>query len=1024
MSESIPSSEPASALAGHPSVLAVLVVRTAEPALRECLHALANQSYSALGILAIDDATTDGSHDLLVRALGEPRVIRNEMPLGYARSFDAALAVPVTAAADYLFLVHGDTVLDPDAVTALVEATALGEGERVGVVGPKVVDLDRPRQLRDVGRSVDRFGHAMSPLQADEIDQGQFDRVLEVLAVAGCAMLVRREVWQGAGLYDERLGSDDVDLCWRSRIAGWRVLMTPRARVQHGAAHPDDDRPSTHSVRYDQDRLALAAVLKNYAFSTLAWVVPLGMVLTLVRLVFLSLARRFEEAYELLAAIGWNLSHLGGTWRRRRVAQHARTVRDHTLGRFTASAGLHLPRWFQTAELIIEEQRELGADEPDEPASRRLRHRTASFVSVHPVIVGAFLGVIVGAFAALAILEPPKLMGGVLPMFPSSANGFFEALVSGFRSSGLGGALAASPALGVLGGVSYASFASTALAPKVLMILGPAMAIVLCYRAAVRRTGRPGASVVAAAAYGLSALMLWSVSEGRIALLFVLVVLPPLTERIEVAFAGQEPTDGRWRFAVGLAVTAAVGVAFVPGVTLAFIVTAVVGAALGPHRRRGLLLVAGAAVGVAVLLFPFIPTIMAQGGHGLWSGIGQLDPWKLLRLSLGSAPGAWVPAAFLPVAALFGLALASGERRGQAARAALTAAIAVALAWLSVAGYLPHWASNAPVYAALAAVCEAFVVADGLASALQGLGRSLFGFRQIGSVLLAGVLAAGLSLQAIAVMAGTWAIGGIDRVPAAWSVLDASSTGTYNVLWLASPDGAPFPSPGGDPTGIVEAGAATVTYGLTGRSGALAIDTGRPLTGAGDPALQAALSEMLSGTTVHGGALLAPFGVRYVVVDEDGLPAEASDALRAQVDMDLVPSAGLTIWRDVVALPPAGVLQADRGTQAIVAGADPRATQRLQPVSAAPLEPTQSGWRGGAGDGTLAYVATEFDDAWELEGSSDRPQRAFGWATRFTPVPPVVTIDYGDQRQRTVAIWLVAVLWGAALWITRKPVRA
>ena len=44
--------------------------------------------------------------------------------------------------------------------------------------------------------------------------------------------------------------------------------------------------------------------------------------------------------------------------------------------------------------------------------------------------------------------------------------------------------------------------------------------------------------------------------------------------------------------------------------------------------------------------------------HGLWSGIGQLDPWKLLRVSLGHAPGDWTPASFLPLAALLGLALA------------------------------------------------------------------------------------------------------------------------------------------------------------------------------------------------------------------------------------------------------------------------------------------------------------------------------------------------------------------------------
>jgi hypothetical protein len=457
-------------------------------------------------------------------------------------------------------------------------------------------------------------------------------------------------------------------------------------------------------------------------------------------------------------------------------------------------------------------------------------------------------------------------------------------------------------------------------------------------------------------------------------------------------------------------------------VVLAVALVALVGLAMGSGRARGLVLTGGAIVGAAVLLFPFVPTIASQGGAGLWSGIGQLDPWKVIRVSLGPAPGDWAPAAFLPVAALLGLALAGGERRGQAARAGVAGAAALVLAWVSVAGYLPTWASNAPAYAVLAAVCMAFLVGDGLSSALGGMERASFGFRQIGTLLLTGVLVLGLSLQAMAAMVGDWAIGGADKVPAAWSVLTASAKDSYNVVWLGSVNGQPFPAPGGDPTGVIEQGAATVTYGLTDRQGSLAIDTGLPLTGAGNPALRAALGEVLSGTTVHGGALLAPFGVGFVVVDQDELPEAARLALQAQVDLELVPSAGLLIWRNVAALPPASVLQADRATTEIVASADPDVIQRFEPVPTTPLASSEGGWDGAAGDGDLVVVATAFDGAWELSGGA-APQQAFGWGTSFANAPADVTIRYGDQLSRTIAIWLLALVWAAALWITRKPVR-
>jgi GT2 family glycosyltransferase len=1006
-----------------PSVLAILVARSSTPALRACLHALAEQSYETLGILAVDDAADPDTHELLVRALGEQRVIRNDPPIGYARSIAVGLAQPVAAAADHVLLVHGDTVLDPDAVASLVEATSLPGADRVGIVGAKVVDLEQDRELRDVGRSVDRFGHAMSPLQPGEIDQGQFDRVLDVLAVDGCAMLLDREVWQQVGGYDERLGLDDVDLCWRAHIAGWRVLMTPRARVHHGPDHPDADEEQERTDRYVQDRDALATVLKNYAWPTLLWVIPLATALTAVRLLYLLIGRRLEEAYELLAAVAWNITHLGGTIRRRRRTQRTRAVRDHALRRYTASAGLHLPRWFQRAERILEEQRELGEEDLGRPTSQRLRRRTASFVTVHPVLVAAVVGSIVWAFAVRSLLSPSVLVGGVMPAFPAAADGFFHELVSGFRTTGLGGTAAASPGLSLLGALSFVSFGDPALAAKVVVVGTPVVAAILCYRAIRRRTGSPGASVVATATYLVSALMAWAVSEGRIGTLILLAAVPSLVERIDVAFGRDEPSDGRWRLAAGIAVTIAVAAAFVPGAVLAVGLTVAVSLLFAPRRLRGLAIAAIACVGAAILVFPFVPSMLDNDALGLWSGIGQLDPSRLLRLSLGSAPADWQPALVLPIGALLALALARGERRGPAARAAVLGSVALALSWLSVAGYLPSWAANGPVYAVLAAVCCALVLGDGLASAFGGLERASFGFRQIGGVALAAVLALGVPLQMLAVMVGGWSIGGSAHVSASWSVLTAADTHRYNVVWLGGVDGRPFPAPGGDPTGIVESGDATLAFGLTDRDGAEAIDVGRPLTGAGQPALASAVHELVSGTTVHAGAILAPFGVAYVVAPESNLPAAAASALSAQVDLEPLPSAGLLIWRNEAAIPPASVLRSDRETRAIVRSADADEIQRLDPTVMAALDPTGSGWSGIANGGDVVTIATASDEAWRMAGSDRGPGTAYGWATTFDAPPATVEVTFGDQFPRTASMWLLAAAWAVALWLTRKPVR-
>jgi hypothetical protein len=220
----------------------------------------------------------------------------------------------------------------------------------------------------------------------------------------------------------------------------------------------------------------------------------------------------------------------------------------------------------------------------------------------------------------------------------------------------------------------------------------------------------------------------------------------------------------------------------------------------------------------------------------------------------------------------------------------------------------------------------------------------------------------------------------------------------------------------------VTAGAATLAYALTGRGGVTALDMGRPLAGSGDHALKEALGEILSGSTAHGGALLAPFGIRYIVADEHRLPPQASALLDVQVDLDLVPASGLDIFRNAAAMPPAAVLTVDEAERAHILAGTAGDTAVLAPLPSAPMTRVPGGWNGPAQDGLVA-ISTEFNGAWEMIGLDSKPQRSFGWATAFTDTKGPVAVRYGAQWIRSFEVGLMALLWAAVLWVTRKPVR-
>lgn len=998
----------------------MLVTRDAAGWLRECLQSLAAQTHPRLGVLAVDCGSSDGTLDLLGKALGEQRVIALGENRGIAGALAAATKLGPAQSADYLLLVHDDVALAPDAVANLVEAAEGIEGvERVGVVGPKIVDWDDPRVLREVGRSTDRFGHPYSPLQDGERDQGQYDRVLEVLFVSSATMLIARDAWQRTGPFDERFAGhhDDLDFCWRARVAGFRVLMTPLATARHRDATTRGEREEQRhrSRRYYAERAALASMLKNYGLLTQLWVLPVYLAVGLARLVFLAVSRRFEDAYDLLAAWGWNLLRLFGTLRRRVRAQRVRSARDRDVRRFMAST-FRLPRWFERAEEFLDE----GLEElEDEELGRPLPRRAASIAAGHPVLLGSVIAIVLGALAVRHFVGPEVLSGGALAAFPAQAEGFFRELVSGVRTTVLGGAQAASPALAGMGTTSWVAFGSTALAQKVLLGAMPALAAIAMYRAMARETGSPGPSVIASGAYMLSALALWAFSEGRLELLVALAILPFAWDRLDGGFARRAP-EHPFRFGVGLGLALAVGASFLPAIVLPVGLFAVAQLLLGRRRGRGIGLALLAAGSGVLLAFPVVLAAAGDPGSAMGSIVGTDDVWSILRLAPSGGPGTWAVAAFLPIAALVCFAGVGSEQRGRAWRAMLVAVAGTGLAWASTYGLLPEALTNASAYLAAAAVGEAALVAYGLATFGTGLGEHAFGIRQVGVAFLWVVLGVGLGAQALQVTLAEWDVrpGGL---PAAWPVLDPSQADEFRILWLGAPTGERFVAPGGDPIGLAEAGDATVRFGLTDRGGSTALDVGRVRSGDGYAELEAVLGELLAGDTQHAGALLGPLGVRFLVAEEGDLPPAVVGRIDEQLDLDLVPAGGLVIYRNAAVLPVAF------GTGAEVPDtADPAMVQLSPYVDASELRREDAGWTGELDVAGTAVVADQFAPGWRVAtGEEGSPTfTGFGWAITGPAGPGQISVSFTDQWIRTTEMWVLAVVWLAALWITRKPVSA
>jgi GT2 family glycosyltransferase len=196
-----------------------------------CLGALEAQTYpvSRTEGIVVDDASTDGSVAFVREHFPRVRVVETARNIGMAAACNAGAA---DARGDLLVMLNNDTDPEPGWLAAL--AAAAQANPRAGAIASKMLLFDRRDTLHNAG---DVMGADGIPRNRGvwERDEGQYDADVTVFGGCGGGVAYRREAWQAAGGFDERLFMylEDVDLAWRLRLLGWEALFAPDARLYH-----------------------------------------------------------------------------------------------------------------------------------------------------------------------------------------------------------------------------------------------------------------------------------------------------------------------------------------------------------------------------------------------------------------------------------------------------------------------------------------------------------------------------------------------------------------------------------------------------------------------------------------------------------------------------------------------------------------------------------------------------------------------------------------------------------------------
>ena len=207
--------------------------------LAACLRSLANGAPGLrTEVVVVDNASGDGSADLVEEAFPQVRLVRNRENLGFARAVNRGLAL---TGGRWLLLLDPDTVVPPGALEALVRAAE--RWPEVGVAGPALSDPatgDAQASFRPFVTWQAAFAqHTLAKPFLRGSRGPRFapvaDRPTDVGFLIGACLLIRRDVFVQLGGLDEGyfLFCEDMDYCRRAIRAGWKLLFTGEARVLH-----------------------------------------------------------------------------------------------------------------------------------------------------------------------------------------------------------------------------------------------------------------------------------------------------------------------------------------------------------------------------------------------------------------------------------------------------------------------------------------------------------------------------------------------------------------------------------------------------------------------------------------------------------------------------------------------------------------------------------------------------------------------------------------------------------------------
>lgn len=303
-----------------PKVAIVILNWNGSHYMQQFLPSVLASSYPNFEVYVADNASTDNSIAMLCEHFAQVKIVQNEANFGFAGGYNQALT---HIKADYYVLLNSDVQVAINWIEPIIDL--METDATIAACQPKVLAYHKQTHFEYAGAAggwIDLLGYAFCRGRFFDIcepDNGQYNDNAEVFWASGCALFIKASLFHSFGGFDSHFFAhmEEIDLCWRIKRAGYRIMVCPQSVVYHiggGSLHKSNPRKTF--LNYHNN---LVMLYKNCTVLHLLWLIPLRIALDIVSALKLLIEDRKPDTMAIFKAHWYFLKGIV-QWQRNRKA--------------------------------------------------------------------------------------------------------------------------------------------------------------------------------------------------------------------------------------------------------------------------------------------------------------------------------------------------------------------------------------------------------------------------------------------------------------------------------------------------------------------------------------------------------------------------------------------------------------------------------------------------------------------------------------------------------------------------------